>query len=255
MGIAAQTQDVWETEPVSTQTTGETPPPGAAGGEGMPPAAAPRGPLRQFVLPTLAILALLGIGAALLSGGSAKQSLPGGASSAHAANFDGALLSPLRPAPGLSTLRNYRGQLVNLASFHGRAVFVTFLYTHCPDVCPLIASQLHVAYTQLGARARDVQLIAVSVDPRGDTRASVSAFLREHELTGKMLYLIGSAHELAPVWSAWHVGSAQDAGNPEFVNHSALVYGISATGKLTTIYPANLKPDEIVHDVPELLAS
>ncbi len=211
--------------------------------------------MRQFVLPTLAIVVLLGIGAALLSGGSGKPSLPGGASSAHAANFDGALLSPLRPAPPLATLRNYQGQPVNLASYRGRAVFLTFLYTHCPDVCPLIASQLHVAYTELGARAHDVQLIAVSVDPRGDTRATVTSFLHEHELTGEMLYLIGSAHELAPVWSAWHVGSVQDAGNPEFINHSALVYGISATGKLTTIYAANLKPSEIVHDVPQLLAS
>ncbi len=211
--------------------------------------------MRQFALPTLAILVLLGVGAALLSGGSGKPSLPGGAGSAHAANFDGALLSPLRPAPPLATLRNYRGQRVNLADYRGRAVFVTFLYTHCPDVCPLIASQLHAAYAELGARAREVQLIAVSVDPRGDTATAVATFLREHELTGRMLYLIGSAHELAPVWSAWHVGSAQDAGSPELVNHSALVYGISASGTLTTIYPANLKPGEIVHDVPRLLAS
>jgi protein SCO1/2 len=217
--------------------------------------AARRSPLLQFVLPTLAILVLLGVGAALLSGGPGKSSLPGGASSAHAANFDGALLSPIRQAPPLSTLRNYQGQPVNLASYRGRVVFLTFLYTHCPDVCPLIASQLHIAYSELGARARDVQLIAVSVDPRGDTATTVATFLREHELAGKMLYLIGSAHELVPVWSAWHVGSARDAGNPEFVNHSALVYGISATGKLTTIYAANLKPSEIVHDVPRLLAS
>ncbi len=143
---------------------------------------------------------------------------------------------------------------MSLATYRGKAVFVTFLYTHCPDICPLIASQLHNAITQLGSRASDVQLIAVSVDPRGDKPANVAKFLGEHQLTGEMQFLIGSAGELAPVWKAWGVGSSRDTGNPEFINHSALVYGVSAKGKLTTIYAANLTPKEIVHDVPLLLA-
>ena len=70
-----------------------------------------------------------------------------------------------------------------------------------------------------------------------------------------MQYLIGSPSALAAVWKVWNVGSARDVGNPALVNHSALVYGISAKGKVTTIYPASFKPSEIVHDVPALLAS
>ena len=50
------------------------------------------------------------------------------------------------------------------------------------------------------------------------------------------------------------MGSEADASNPEFINHSALVYGITASGKMRTIYSANFKPSEIVHDVPALLA-
>jgi cytochrome oxidase Cu insertion factor (SCO1/SenC/PrrC family) len=69
-----------------------------------------------------------------------------------------------------------------------------------------------------------------------------------------MQYLVGSQRELARVWKAWGVGSERDATNPELVNHSGLVYGISATGKVTTLYAANFHPQEIVHDAP-LLAS
>jgi protein SCO1/2 len=191
----------------------------------------------------------------LIASGPGKAQLPGGANSAHATGLDGLLLKPLRPAPALSTLRNYQGQPVSLANYRGKAVFVTFLYTHCHDVCPLIAAQLHSALHELGARARDVQLIAVSVDPRGDKPAAVAGFLRKHELTGEMQYLIGSGKQLAPVWSAWGVGSSRDVGNPEVVDHTALVYGISASGKLMTIYAASFKPAEIVHDVPVLLRS
>jgi protein SCO1/2 len=210
--------------------------------------------LRIF-LPVLLILVVVGLLTVVLAGGPAKPKLPGGATSATTTRFDGSLLSPLRAAPALSTLRNYQGQPVNLASYRGKAVFVTFLYTHCPDVCPLIASHLHTVLAELGPRARNVQLIAVSVDPRGDTPGAVAAFLREHQLTGQMQYLIGSGKQLAPVWSSWYVGSSRDVGKPDLVSHSALVYGISASGKLTTIYAANFAPSQIAHDVAPLLAS
>jgi cytochrome oxidase Cu insertion factor (SCO1/SenC/PrrC family) len=73
-------------------------------------------------------------------------------------------------------------------------------------------------------------------------------------MTGRMQYLIGSAHELARVWKAWNVGSEQDAQQPQLVNHSGLVYGVSARGKITTLYAANFTPQEVAHDAP-LLAS
>jgi protein SCO1/2 len=203
----------------------------------------------------LLILVVVGALTAVLAGGSSKPPLPGGATSATTTSFDGGLLSPLRAAPPLSTLRNYQGQPVNLTSYRGKAVFLTFLYTHCPDVCPLIASHLHTVLAELGSRAHKVQLIAVSVDPRGDTPGAVAAFLHEHELTGQMQYLIGSGAQLAPVWKAWYVGSSRDIGKPDLVSHSALVYGISASGKLTTIYAANFAPSQIVHDVAPLLSS
>ena len=59
---------------------------------------------------------------------------------------------------------------------------------------------------------------------------------------------------LRRVWQAWGVGSERDASNPELVNHSGLVYGITASGKQATIYAANFRPADVAHDVP-LLAS
>src|SRR6202035_2828325 len=134
-------------------------------------------------------------------------------------------------------------------------VFVTFLYAHCPDVCPLIASHLHSAYAAMSpALRRRIAIVAVSVDPRGDTAGAVAAFVHQHELTGEAAYLIGSASQLVPVWTAWRVGSQRDTSHPDLVNHSAFIFGISARGKLTTIYAANFKPSDIVHDAPALLA-
>jgi protein SCO1/2 len=217
-------------------------------------------PVRQLglrmALPIIVIVVVLGGATALLVGGKSKPALPGNARTSPVGTFQGLALNPRRPAPALDTLRNYDGASFNLASERGKAVFVTFLYAHCPDVCPLIASNLHNAYAKMTpAVRRRVALVAVSVDPHGDTAATVAAFVRQHQLNGEAHYLIGSAANLPGVWEAWKVGSQQDTSNPGLVNHSALIYGVSASGKLTTIYPANFEPSQIIHDVRPLLAN
>src|SRR5208282_6853003 len=115
-----------------------------------------------------------------------------GPAKAHADELDASgILKPSRPAPPLA-LHNYLGQPVNIDNYRGKAVLVTFLYTSCPDVCPLITSDLRVALNEMGAKlANKVQIIAVSVDPKGDTPKAVAAFLARHQMTGRMQYLIG----------------------------------------------------------------
>jgi protein SCO1/2 len=195
----------------------------------------------------------------MIAGGVAAVAI-GGQSSEHARraqalarHFDAAaVLEPAKPAPALD-LRNYTGEPVNIDSYRGKVVLVTFLYTTCPDICPLIASDLRIALNEMGSKlASKVQIIAVSVDPRVDTRKAVAAFLARHGMTGRMKYLIGSARELARVWKAWGVGSEQDVDKPQFVSHTGVVYGVTASGKRLTLYQAEFVPSEIAHDVPLL---
>jgi protein SCO1/2 len=198
------------------------------------------------------MLALLVI--VVIAGGVALLTTSGAPHRVKAPGYDGSAVTPPQPPPPLS-LRNYNGERVNIDRYRGRAVLVTFLYTHCPDVCPLITADLHAAQELMGqAESAKTQIIAVSVDPHGDTPKSVAAFLARHQMTGRMQYLIGSASELGHVWANWNVGSEQDAQQPGLVNHTGLVYGISASGKITTLYAANFKPSDIAHDVPLLAA-
>jgi protein SCO1/2 len=191
----------------------------------------------------------------VIAGGVALLTTSGAPHRVKAPGYNGSAITPPQPTPSLS-LRNYNGERVNIDQYRGKAVLVTFLYTHCPDVCPLIASNLRVAQEMMGsAESAKAQVIAVSVDPRGDTPKTVAAFLARHGMTGRMKYLIGSARELAPVWKAWNVGSAQDLEQPQFINHTAIVYGIDASGKMTTVYEASFAPKEIAHDVPLLASS
>jgi protein SCO1/2 len=151
-------------------------------------------------------------------------------------------------------LRNYTGQRVSLAALHGEAVFVTFVYTHCPDVCPLIVSNLAAAYHALPAsETRRVQIIAVTVDPRRDTPAAIRKYLSARGATGTMDYLIGSFPQLMRIWRAW--GIAVSIGRTAVsAGHSAIVFGITASGRVTAVYPPNFTPGQIEHDVPLLAA-
>ncbi|HEV7162782.1 MAG TPA: SCO family protein [Solirubrobacteraceae bacterium] len=201
----------------------------------------------------LLVMVVIAGGVALLTVGGSSGSTNKQVTSSQT-KFDAAgLLEPVRQAPPLA-LHNYLGQPVNIASYRGKAVLVTFIYTNCPDVCPLITSNLRVAQNLMGKATSKAEIIAVSVDPRGDTPKAVAAFLARHGMTGRMQYLVGSAHELGAVWKAWGVGSERDAQQPQFINHSGLVYGITASGKRLTYYAASFQPSEIAHDVPLLAA-
>jgi protein SCO1/2 len=222
---------------------------GTLGGRGSRPS---RRPLFALA-PVVVMIGLLALVTVTLLHTSSKPKLPSNASAGRSRQFAGLVAKPVKPAPAIA-LRNYLGRPVTLSAFRGKAALVTFLYTHCPDVCPLITENLKAALAQAPAVAGRVQIVAVSVDPKGDTPRAVADFLRRHSMIGRMQYLIGSPAELAPVWASWYVGSSSDATNPAHVAHSALVYGITATGRLLTIYPATFSPAEVAHDVP-LLAS
>ncbi len=224
---------------------------------GDPQVQGPSSGLSLKVLLALIVILVIAGGVALLTTAGGNSSHPSGgiAHGVASSRFSGSLASPAQPEPPLH-LRNYKGEPVNIGQFRGKAVFVTFLYTKCPDVCPIIASNLGVALNLMGsAKASRVQVVAVSVDPRGDTPKAVGGFLQRHGMSGRMQYLIGSTHELARAWQAWGVGSEQDAQQPQLVNHTGIVYGVSASGKVTTVYAANLTPQEIVHDAPLLASS
>src|SRR6266404_9375119 len=91
-------------------------------------------------------LKLLGVllGASLAVAACGSSSNPRTTADAVHPGLQGLILRPQKPAAPLA-LRNYTGAFVNLASFRGRAVLVTFLYTHCPNWCPLIAANLAAA--------------------------------------------------------------------------------------------------------------
>ena len=127
----------------------------------------------------------------------------------------------------------------------------TFLYTHCPDVCPLTAANLNTALQLIGTSRRRVDVLA-SVDPQGDTRAAVAAFIRSHHLDAQFHYLTGTAAALASVWRAYRVKAVR-SGRDQGVDHTLYTLLIDPTGKARVLFDVQARPRAIVHDVRLLL--
>jgi protein SCO1/2 len=148
-------------------------------------------------------------------------------------------------------LRDQHGRLVRLSAQRGKVVVVTFLYTHCPDLCPLTAMHVQAALNKLGSRRADVSVLAVSVDPEGDTPSSVRRFVRTHRLGAQFHYLTASRKTLKPIWHAYNVASVKVGGaDPD---HTLYVLLLDRSGKSRVLFDAQALPAAIAHDLRLLL--
>ena len=218
-------------------------------------------PHRVHLTLALALAVVLAIGAAACSDDSdddsgkqkstAAETASGEKSSSGMPDYAGATATPPKAAPAL-TLEDSTGKPFDISEHRGKVVLVTWLYVNCPDICPLIVSNLKVAQTKLGDKAKDLVIVAVSTDPERDKPKSVNKFLDARGMGGRMQYLVGDEGALGRTWKNWGIVAEPAAANPELIEHSSPIYGISASGKITTLYPANFKPEQIVNDVPLL---
>jgi protein SCO1/2 len=157
---------------------------------------------------------------------------------------------PDQPRATDFTLRDQRGRTVSLASQRGHFVLLTFLYTHCPDVCPLIATHLSDALERLPAARRSTVVLAVSTDPRRDTPAAARAFVRSHGLVPQFHFLVGSERALERIWNAYHVAVLP---GKDVVGHSAFVLLIDRSGRERVVYDSRVRTRDVQHDLSLLL--
>jgi protein SCO1/2 len=161
-----------------------------------------------------------------------------------AAQFAGALRPPEARAPDFA-LRDQDGKPVSMRQYRGRTVVMTFVYSTCEDTCPAQIQSIRGALDKLG---RDVPVLAVSVDPRNDTRDRARRFLLEQHVTGRVRFVLGSERELTPVWRGY--GIAPQRGS---LDHSAYVVVVDGEGRQRIGFPhSQLTPEGLAADLRRL---
>ncbi len=157
-----------------------------------------------------------------------------------------------QPSPDFTLMDGRTGSPVSLSGLRGNVVALAFLYTTCPDTCPITAEQFRQAQEKLGPDADRVRFVAVSVDPAGDTPASVKDFSASHRLDRNWHYLIGPASTLRSVWTAYGIRSeAEPSGHG--VGHTDAIYLIDAKGNERVLLHTVDGADVLLKDLKILL--
>lgn len=63
----------------------------------------------------------------------------------------------------------------------GKIWIANFMFTSCPDVCPMLTSKMRSLQLRFGNHRKQVEFVSISVDPDTDTPAVLTKFAREHD--------------------------------------------------------------------------
>ncbi|HXV84714.1 MAG TPA: SCO family protein [Candidatus Binatia bacterium] len=93
--------------------------------------------------------------------------------------------SEQRPLEGLETfgailpfsLTDKDGRPVTLSNLEGKVSIVNFIYTNCPDTCPIQSAQMRQIQEDF-KNERDLRLVSITVDPTRDTPEVLSDYAK-----------------------------------------------------------------------------
>ncbi|MEW6145052.1 MAG: SCO family protein [Thermodesulfobacteriota bacterium] len=153
------------------------------------------------------------------------------------------------------TLTDQDGEKVSLGQFKGKAVFMFFGYTHCPDICPVTLSTLNNVVNELGEDGDKVQVLFVTVDPERDTQAEIKKYVTF--FNKDFIGLTGTPEEIKNVSDSYHAfymkeETGSDSGY--LMGHTSSIYLIDPEGRIVLRYPqSKMDPKEIAKDVERIL--
>lgn len=152
---------------------------------------------------------------------------------------------------GRFALTDHNGKRVSDGDFRGKVMVVFFGFTNCPDICPTGLARMAEVMDALGARAKDVQPIFVTVDPRRDTAAVLKSYV-EH-FSDRIIGLTGTSEQVAEIAKAYRVYfkiHGDPATNPNYlVDHSGFVYVMDRSGR----FVGTFNPDSSVDAAAKLI--
>ncbi|HEY4028704.1 MAG TPA: SCO family protein [Caulobacteraceae bacterium] len=137
----------------------------------------------------------------------------------------------------------------------GKWSAVFFGYTYCPDVCPTTLQALAGAEAKLGDKAKDLQVVFISVDPDRDTPAQMKTYLSTPAFPRGAIGLTGTPAQVAAAAKAYRVYYQKDGkGEGYSVAHSSIVYLMNPEGKFASALTESQTPSEVATQIGDAMA-
>lgn len=153
------------------------------------------------------------------------------------------------------TLKDQNGKPYRFASARGKLILVTFVFTTCPDVCPLLTA--HFASIQRvleEKKIKDYQLLTITTDPEHDTAPVLKEYASRYKADFKSWsFLTGSRDELVKVWKEFGVHVVKNESGQ--VQHTTFTTLVDRSGhRRVDYYGDKWQEQEILKDLQSLRA-
>jgi protein SCO1 len=153
-------------------------------------------------------------------------------------------------------LTDQDGKPFHFASARGKLVLATFVFTTCPDVCPLFTANLAAIQRALEEKKiRDYLLLTITTDPERDSPAVLKAYADRFKVDYKnWSFLSGTRADLSKVWKTFGVNVVKtDSGQ---VQHTSFTTLIDRQGnRRVDYYGDKWQQKEVLKDIEWLRAS
>lgn len=160
------------------------------------------------------------------------------------------------PTPGFNfELVNQNNEIVRLEDFRGQVVMITFIYTHCPEACPLVAANFRAVQNELMEEVEQGNLaqVLITTDPARDTPERLLRYT--HAMDAQWDFLTGDLDVLKEVWDRYDIyWEIKERTKEVVVFHSYKTYLIDKDGLIRYEFVGVWYPDDIIPDVELLLS-
>jgi protein SCO1/2 len=157
------------------------------------------------------------------------------------------------PIGGPIHLTDQDGKPFDSASLDGKPYAVFFGFTHCPDACPTTLSEIARAEDEIGAPAKELTTLFVTVDPERDTPAVLKEYISN--FSGNTVALSGTPEQVAQVAKDYRVFykkvPTSDGGYT--MDHTAVLYLMNRDGKFEDVIAYSEEHDRYVAKLKKLL--
>jgi protein SCO1/2 len=151
------------------------------------------------------------------------------------------------------TLIDQNSKPFQFIAARGKIALATFIFTSCPDVCPLLTAKFAgIESTLQEQKFGDFLLLSITTDPAHDTPAVLKSYAERFKANSQhWLFLTGSEKDLAKVWRGFGVTVRKGADGQ--IQHTALTTLIDRRGiRRIDYYTDKWQEKEILRDIAAL---
>jgi protein SCO1/2 len=130
-----------------------------------------------------------------------------------------------KPVPDFK-LTDQNGRPFQFGAARGKVVLVTFVFTTCPDVCPLFTANFAGVQRRLDEqKITDYLLLTITTDPERDSAAVLKEYAGRFKADfRRWSFLTGTRAELSKVWKLFGVNVLKtDSGQVQHTSFTTLV--------------------------------